>query len=48
MATILNVTKLSGGILVLVGSALSLTLWLLPLGMPLALVGVALLSSPGK
>ncbi len=48
MANILDVTKLFGGVLFVLGSALSLTLWLLPLGLPVALVGLAMLSAPAK
>lgn len=48
MTRILDVTKLFGGTLFLLGSALSLTLWLLPVGMPLALLGMAMWSAPSK
>lgn len=46
MTKILDVTKLLGATMLFLGSAMSLTLWLLPLGLPLALVGVAMLSAP--
>ncbi len=48
MATLVDVTKLLGGTFLLVGSLLTLTLWLIPVGLPLALVGIAMLSAPGK
>jgi hypothetical protein len=48
MASLLDASKLFGGTLVVLGSALSLTLWLLPLGLPMALVGLAMCSAPGK
>ena len=39
---------LLGGALLLSGMALTLTLFLLPLGLPMALLGVALLSTSGE
>jgi hypothetical protein len=39
---------LFGVLLLLVGGALLLTLWLLPVGLPLALLGLALIAAPGK
>ena len=37
---------LLGALLLLVGIALTLTLWLLPVGLPLALFGCALIATP--
>jgi hypothetical protein len=37
---------LLGVLLLLLGSALVLTLWLLPVGLPLALLGTALIAAP--
>jgi hypothetical protein len=37
-----------GVLLLLLGSALLLTLWLLPVGLPLALLGMALIAAPGN
>jgi hypothetical protein len=37
---------LLGALLLLVGIALTLTLWLLPVGLPLALIGCALIAAP--
>ena len=37
-----------GVLLLLLGGALMLTLWLLPLGLPLALLGMALIAAPGN
>jgi hypothetical protein len=39
---------LLGGLLLLLGGALVLTLWLLAVGLPLALLGVALIAAPGN
>ncbi len=38
--------RLLGVMLLLLGSALVLTLWLMPVGLPLALLGVALIAAP--
>jgi hypothetical protein len=38
--------RLLGSLLLLVGIGLTLTLWLLPLGLPLALLGCALIATP--
>ena len=38
---------LLGVLLLLLGSVLLLTLWLLPVGLPLALLGTALIAAPG-
>jgi hypothetical protein len=40
--------RLLGALLLLVGLGLTLTLWLLPLGLPLALLGCALIATPPK
>lgn len=48
MTRIVDLTKILGSMLALVGAALTLTLWLLPVGLPLALVGIAIMSAPGK
>ncbi len=37
---------LLGAVCLLVGLALTLTLWLLPIGLPLALLGCALIATP--
>jgi hypothetical protein len=39
---------LLGVLLLLLGVALVLTLWLLPVGLPLALLGVALIEAPSN
>ena len=39
---------LLGVLLLLLGGALLLTLWLLPVGLPLALLGMALIAAPGN
>jgi len=39
---------LLGVLLLLLGCALLLTLWLLPVGLPLALLGMALIAAPGS
>jgi hypothetical protein len=39
---------LLGVMLLLLGGALLLTLWLLPVGLPLALLGMALIAAPGN
>jgi hypothetical protein len=38
--------RLLGSLLLLVGIGLTLTLWLLPVGLPLALLGCALIATP--
>jgi hypothetical protein len=38
--------RLLGTLVVLAGLALTLTLWLLPVGLPLALLGCALMAAP--
>lgn len=37
---------LLGGMLLLLGGALTITLWLLPIGLPVALLGTALIAAP--
>ena len=39
---------LLGVLLLVLGGALVLTLWLLPVGLPLALLGMALIAAPGN
>ena len=39
---------LLGVLLLVLGGALLLTLWLLPVGLPLALLGMALIAAPGN
>jgi hypothetical protein len=40
--------RLLGAFLLLVGGAMTITLWLLPVGMTLTLLGVALMAAPGE
>jgi hypothetical protein len=40
--------EMFGAALLLLGGALTLTLWLIPVGLPLALLGTAMLSAPSN
>jgi hypothetical protein len=37
-----------GALLLLLGAAMTITLWLMPVGLPLGLLGVALLAAPSN
>lgn len=40
--------EVAGAALLVLGGALTLTLWLMPVGVPLALLGIGMISAPSR